>query len=121
MDLQRTKDLVTDHRSHVLYGQDDEADLAWVRKNGLVLQQILEAGQQALEVGWVEIPAQDLRPLHDTAAGWEFPALLRTRDDEAKIECQAVVSGRWKPLRSQYWDDCVIPVQWRLKGERWAE
>lgn len=43
--------------------------------------------------------------------------MLRQREDADAIECQAVLSGRWKPLSNPYWDDCVIAVPWRVRPE----
>lgn len=51
----------------------------------------------------------------DTAVRWAKPADLREREHGQQIECQNVVSGRWKPAFDHYWDDCVIEVPWRWR------
>lgn len=48
---------------------------------------------------------------------WSGIDELRTRPDAARIECQNVTSGRWRPLSDPRWDDCVIDVPWRVAAE----
>lgn len=45
---------------------------------------------------------------------WATIVELRARSDAANIECQQVVSGRWKSLADRRWDSCVIQVPWRF-------
>jgi hypothetical protein len=45
---------------------------------------------------------------------WSKPTTLRAMSYAYQIECQNVLSGRWRPLSDPYWDDCVIEVPWRF-------
>lgn len=46
---------------------------------------------------------------------WASIGVLRAREDAEHIEVQAVTSGRWHPLASELFDNCVILVPWRIK------
>lgn len=51
------------------------------------------------------------------AVGWEYletPAVLRHRPDANRILCQLPKGGDWEPLADPYWDNCVIPVRFRV-------
>lgn len=53
-------------------------------------------------------------PNPEPASGWAYISDLRARDDLEWIECQNVMSGRWRPAHDAHWDGCVILVPWRL-------